>query len=661
MRIKMKRFVGILLCFVMMLGLMPGMRLTAYADVPPYENLESPTTVIKFDDKDWYLIAYDTSTVSLLAKECVGVSVFGTSNDYSGSTVEAFVNNWYETNITEASKAAVKDNKMFLLNAVWADTIDQNVRKCPSGPVPGTDQTIDSWWLSTDGNSSGCAMCVDVGNGSINAPGQNVENTLGVRPVLRLNLSSVIFDSSTNTFGVSYPLWVGGVQVTSANKDDVLGDADEGATVTFTPAVNDTPATLTLNGATIENSYTYGETSTAGIYYNGTAELCITLAEGTRNIINADSSDGIRIAQSQLTITGKGSLITAGAYWGVCTKGDIVINDGIVAAFGGTAVQSADGNITISNGTVTAIGDANGWGLYTDTSGASTNIKGGIVTASGGISAISGRVKNDITGTGWTNMAGTEGETAIEASSTGRSLDYKKVQFPETYKVTYKVVGGIWSDGSTQDKTETVIRGLKPAHVPTGMKAASGYTGGSWDKNPADTTITGETTFTYRYRYTPKQETPAVEEGDSVTVYRLYYAATREHFYTAGLHEKNTLVKKYGWIYEGIAWKSPAEPKTDKEKETIKPVYRLFNPFTTDHHYTDSLHEKYTLVQKYGWIDEGIAFYANTKGKAPVYRLWNAGLLTGAHHFTTSKYEYDVLVSRGWVGENEAFKVNEEG
>ena len=73
------------------------------------------------------------------------------------------------------------------------------------------------------------------------------------------------------------------------------------------------------------------------------------------------------------------------------------------------------------------------------------------------------------------------------------------------------------------------------------------------------------------------------------------------------------------------------------------------------------MHEKYTLVQKYGWIDEGIAFYANTKGKAPVYRLWNAGLLTGAHHFTTSKYEYDVLVSRGWVGENEAFKVNAEG
>ena len=33
-------------------------------------------TVIKFDEKDWYLINYDTSTVTLLAKECVGASQY---------------------------------------------------------------------------------------------------------------------------------------------------------------------------------------------------------------------------------------------------------------------------------------------------------------------------------------------------------------------------------------------------------------------------------------------------------------------------------------------------------------------------------------------------------------------------------------------------------
>ena len=72
-----------------------------------------------------------------------------------------------------------------------------------------------------------------------------------------------------------------------------------------------------------------------------------------------------------------------------------------------------------------------------------------------------------------------------------------------TYEVTYKVVNGTWSDGSTADKTETVASGAKPANVPTGMKPASGYTGGAWDKNPADATITEATIFTYTFGAIP--------------------------------------------------------------------------------------------------------------------------------------------------------------
>ena len=41
---------------------------------------------------------------------------------------------------------------------------------------------------------------------------------------------------------ITYDLWVGGNRVTSANMNDVLGDADEGAKVKFTPASGDTPA-----------------------------------------------------------------------------------------------------------------------------------------------------------------------------------------------------------------------------------------------------------------------------------------------------------------------------------------------------------------------------------------------------------------------------------
>lgn len=70
---------------------------------------------------------------------------------------------------------------------------------------------------------------------------------------------------------------------------------------------------------------------------------------------------------------------------------------------------------------------------------------------------------------------------------------------PITYTVTYKVANCVWSDGSSADKTEIVKSGANPANVPTGMIAASGYTGGSWDKNPSSAVISGNTTFTYTF------------------------------------------------------------------------------------------------------------------------------------------------------------------
>ena len=73
--------------------------------------------------------------------------------------------------------------------------------------------------------------------------------------------------------------------------------------------------------------------------------------------------------------------------------------------------------------------------------------------------------------------------------------------------VTYKVVNGTWADGTTTDITEDVASGSKPASVPTGMKASEGYTGGAWDTDPAEATITEATTFTYTF----DAEAPAPE------------------------------------------------------------------------------------------------------------------------------------------------------
>ena len=267
------------------------------------------------------------------------------------------------------------------------------------------------------------------------------------------------------------------------------------------------------------------------------------------------SGYGISSGKGDIAISGNGSLTADGSMYGICNRGSIVIKGGTVAATGGDygGIRAGDSEnqtskVTIEGGTVIATDETSfGYGIYgyggiaikggtVEATGGyegiaayagNVVIEGGAVTASGtnassigifafdgetkvgngagaltargGSKAIYGKVKNDVPGIGWTDVEGTEGKAAIAVADEGRDLSaYKKLQF-RAYTVTYKVVGGTWSDGGTTDNTENVLSGSKPVSVPTGMKASQGYTGGAWDKNPADATITGATTFTYTF------------------------------------------------------------------------------------------------------------------------------------------------------------------
>ena len=75
-----------------------------------------------------------------------------------------------------------------------------------------------------------------------------------------------------------YDITVGGVQVTDQNASGITGNGITG-TVTFTPAGDTTPATLTLTDATI-----IPEGEGYGIKYTGTANLTISL-NGTSNVV----------------------------------------------------------------------------------------------------------------------------------------------------------------------------------------------------------------------------------------------------------------------------------------------------------------------------------------------------------------------------------------
>ncbi len=131
-----------------------------------------------------------------------------------------------------------------------------------------------------------------------------------------------------------------------------------------------------------------------------------------------------------------------------------------------------------------------------------------------------------------------------------------------------------------------------------------------------------------------------------VPMYRLYNPWSGEHLFTQNKSEVDSLVR-LGWRDEGIAWKSPSWSES--------PVYRLYNPYSGDHFYTMDVDE-YNYLGSIGWNQEGISFYSASKETGrPIYRLFNRWLTQGTHLFTTSKSEYTQLGAIGWSQEGIAF------
>ena len=174
----------------------------------------------------------------------------------------------------------------------------------------------------------------------------------------------------------------------------------------------------------------------------------------------------------------------------------------------------------------------------------------------------------------------------------------------------------------------------------------------TWDAVPASS-YAKKGTFTVKGRFTNAMLatrfgtlTAKVTVNDYYQMFRLYNPNSGEHFYTAAVVERNSLVS-LGWHDEGIGWLAPLKSNT--------PVYRLYNPNAGDHHYTTSAAERDYLV-KAGWNDEGIGWYsAENSGRMPLYRQYNPNAKSGAHNFTLNTAERDNLVHLGWHDEGTAW------
>ena len=123
-----------------------------------------------------------------------------------------------------------------------------------------------------------------------------------------------------------------------------------------------------------------------------------------------------------------------------------------------------------------------------------------------------------------------------------------------------------------------------------------------------------------------------------VAVYRLYNPYSTEHLFTLSYDEYSFLCS-LGWKGENIAWYAPASGT---------PVYRLYNKWSGDHHFTTDKTE-YNKCVKQGWTGENVAFYSG--GDKPVYRLFNKYVQSFYHHYTMGASEYKKCIKNGWTDE----------
>ena len=138
---------------------------------------------------------------------------------------------------------------------------------------------------------------------------------------------------------VTYPVWLGSKQVTSRNKNDVLGDG----MVRYTPGEGKGTLTFTTSTPTIDGVHSWSEVLSDGREYQFSSKI---YAEGIDLTVNAPTG---------LTLSATGE--EYGIYVG--NEGDLTINGNFSMTAGGSAICVDKGDLTINgnfNSTTSKVG-----------------------------------------------------------------------------------------------------------------------------------------------------------------------------------------------------------------------------------------------------------------------------------------------------------------
>ena len=134
---------------------------------------------------------------------------------------------------------------------------------------------------------------------------------------------------------------------------------------------------------------------------------------------------------------------------------------------------------------------------------------------------------------------------------------------PDKYqkKIIYKVVNGMWSDGTTEDIIQyvTLIKGGKYSvdgeaviTAPVGMIASVGYKNGAWDKEiPA--VVTSEDADVLEFTYSFDRSTTSVEPLDGVSYIVEHYKENSDGTYSIVAADTEILAGKIGEIVTATA------------------------------------------------------------------------------------------------------------
>ncbi|XME03980.1 hypothetical protein QYZ88_007315 [Lachnospiraceae bacterium C1.1] len=567
-----RKIISFLITMAMVVGVIPGMSLTAYAgstkeyaayDVTTDANKDKSgdnltSLQINFNNKPWYIIEDNSSstggTLTLLAADTSFGTAYFEENYFTDSYSTSDVKSTLDTCVTEqfndvADAIVNTDNgKLYLLSKDEANELPVNVLKIS---FTGGNCNYGEWWLRTGNTQQAKADIVCGAEGLVNYDALNLEYTegqstaskYGLRPALQLDLSKVTFDSDTKTFSLKpvtkYPLWVGETQVTSANANNIDGENK----VSYDANTN----TLTLNNANITSGY-----NEAGIYYNNTnrADLNIVL-KGNNTISGSDIGIGMHGGYSywgNFKLSGNGTLTTKGTSFGICmTSGGVLIDSGTIKASGTNSGIYAKSGFTIKDGNVEATG-AN-YGIQTMYG---VNITGGTVTA---------EATNSTDGTGSAIYdGGSDGISitggTVKATGTSSSGTAYGLCLGSTGSIT---IGSDITSLTVVGKTSASNRNVKNSVAGMGWKTVEGTDDGT----EISVNTSGANVTSYKKILFPYTKPAASVTTAPKPVSGLVYTGSAQELVTAGTATGGTMKYALGGTMQYLSYSTSIPTATD--------------------------------------------------------------------------------------------------